>query len=69
MGCHRLFRTSLVSMARPPGGSDNSSPFVEYDRETWADLAPKAPLPLPEDDIAMVRSVGDMLDASDVVEV
>ena len=69
MGCHRLFRTSLVSMARPPGGSDNSSPFVEYDRETWADLAPKAPLPLSEDDIARVRSVGDMLDASEVVEV
>jgi type I pantothenate kinase len=56
-------------MARPSSTGENGSPFVEYDRHTWADLAPKAPLPLSETDIARVRSVGDMLDASEVVEV
>lgn len=69
MGSPWPFRTSLVSMARPSGTSENGSPFVEYDRHTWADLAPKAPLPLSETDIARVRSVGDMLDESEVVEV
>ncbi len=69
MGCHRLLRTSLDSMARPSDARENGSPFVEYDRHTWADLAPKTPLPLSEDDIARVRSVGDMLDASEVIEV
>lgn len=69
MGSPWPFRTSLDSMARPSGTRENGSPFVEYDRHTWADLAPKAPLPLSETDIARVRSVGDMLDASEVVEV
>ena len=69
MGCHPPLRTSLELMARTTGPVDNGSPFVEYDRRTWADLAPKAPLPLSEADIARVRSVGDMLDASEVVEV
>jgi len=45
MGCHRPFRTSLESMARASDARDNGSPFVEYDRQTWADLAPKAPRP------------------------
>jgi len=56
-------------MARPPSAGENGSPFVEYDRQTWAELAPKAPLPLSDADIERVRSVGDMLDASEVVEV
>ena len=56
-------------MARPPSADENGSPFVEYDRQTWAELAPKAPLPLSDADIERVRSVGDMLDASEVVEV
>jgi type I pantothenate kinase len=56
-------------MARPARTSENGSPFVEYDRQTWAALAPKAPLPLSEGDIQRVRSVGDMLDASEVTEV
>jgi len=51
----------------PPG--ENGSPFVEYDRASWARLAPHLPLPLSEDDLERVRSVGDMLDASEVTEV
>jgi len=51
----------------PPG--ENGSPFVEYERASWARLAPRLPLPLSEDDLERVRSVGDMLDASEVTEV
>ena len=49
--------------------TDNGSPFQEYDRATWAQLAPKSPLPLSEDDIERVRSIGDMLDAQEVTEI
>lgn len=69
MGYRWLFRTSLETMAKTPGSGENGSPFVEYDRQAWSDLAPRAPLPLSNEDIARVRSVGDMLDASEVVEV
>jgi type I pantothenate kinase len=56
-------------MAHGASGLDNGSPFVDYDRESWARLAPRAPLPLDEDDLARVRSAGDMLDANEVTEV
>lgn len=69
MGCSYRPPTTLVSMARHPHSSENGSPFVDYDRHAWASLAPRAPLPLNEDDIARVRSAGDMLDASEVIEV
>ena len=49
--------------------TDNGSPFQEYDRATWAQLAPKSPLPLSEDDIERVRSIGDMLDAQEVTDI
>lgn len=62
-------RTSLYGMASLSSAPDNGSPFVEYDRASWARLAPRAPLPLSEDDLARVRSVGDMLDASEVTDV
>jgi type I pantothenate kinase len=62
-------RTSLYGMASMASATDNGSPFVEYDRATWASLAPKAPLPLSDEDLARVRSVGDMLDSSEVTEV
>jgi len=56
-------------MSHPTNGLDNGSPFVDYDRETWAALAPRLPLPLSEMDLAGVRSIGDMLDAQEVIEV
>lgn len=56
-------------MAHAGSAGDNGSPFAEYDRASWAALAPKAPVPLGEDDLERVRSVGDMLDASEVTEV
>ena len=56
-------------MAHAGSAGENGSPFAEYDRASWAALAPKAPVPLGEDDLERVRSVGDMLDASEVTEV
>jgi type I pantothenate kinase len=56
-------------MAHAGSAGENGSPFAEYDRTSWAALAPKAPVPLGEDDLERVRSVGDMLDASEVTEV
>jgi len=56
-------------MASQLSGGENGSPFVEYDRASWARLAPRLPLPLSESDLARVRSVGDMLDASEVTDV
>jgi type I pantothenate kinase len=47
----------------------NGSPFEEYDRSAWAGLAPSTPMPLTEDELHQVRSMGDMLDASEVTEV
>lgn len=56
-------------MSHPLSGLDNGSPFVDYDRASWAALAPKSPLPLSEEELAGVRSIGDMLDAREVIEV
>lgn len=56
-------------MSHPSSGLDNGSPFVDYDRDSWAQLAPKSPLPLSDDELAGVRSIGDMLDAREVIEV
>ncbi len=56
-------------MAHASTGLDNGSPFVDYDRASWAELAPRSPLPLTQDDLARVRSAGDMLDAEEVTEV
>jgi type I pantothenate kinase len=47
----------------------NGSPFDEYDRAQWSDLAPRAPMPLTVEDMQRVRSIGDMLDESEVTEV
>jgi len=65
----RAGRSTVVAMASAGLEQENGSPFVEYDRATWANLAPSAPLPLTDDDLARVRSVGDMLDAREVLEV
>lgn len=56
-------------MAHQAGSGENGSPFAEYDRASWAALAPKAPLPLGDADLERVRSVGDKLDSSEVTEV
>jgi type I pantothenate kinase len=45
------------------------SPFVEIDREDWAELAPSTKLPLTEQEIIQLRGLGDRLDMSEVNDV
>ncbi len=47
----------------------HSSPFVEIDREEWAELAPAIPLPLTPNEVVELRGLGDRLDLREVSEV
>jgi type I pantothenate kinase len=49
--------------------SAQPSPFVEIDRQTWADLSPSTQLPLTEPELVQLRGLGDRLDTSEVSEV
>ncbi|WP_214407588.1 type I pantothenate kinase [Pseudonocardia lacus] len=46
-----------------------SSPFVDFDRESWARLGANTPLPLTADELHRVRSLGDEIDLDEVREV
>jgi type I pantothenate kinase len=46
-----------------------SSPFVDFDRATWARLGETTPLPLTAEELARVRSLGDAVDLDEVREV
>jgi type I pantothenate kinase len=46
-----------------------SSPFVDFDRESWAKLGENTPLPLTADELDRVRSLGDEVDLDEVREV
>jgi len=48
---------------------DSGSPFLEFDRQKWSSLSPKVVSPLSAEEINAVRSAGDMLDESEVVEI
>ncbi|HEX4401649.1 MAG TPA: type I pantothenate kinase [Galbitalea sp.] len=45
------------------------SPFVEIDRQSWAELAPSTQLPLTEPELVQLRGLGDRLDTSEVSDV
>ncbi|MDR1187398.1 MAG: type I pantothenate kinase [Bifidobacteriaceae bacterium] len=42
------------------------SPYLTFDRRTWADLASSTPLPLTEADIARIRGIGDEISLAEV---
>jgi type I pantothenate kinase len=46
-----------------------SSPFVDFDRPSWAKLGENTPLPLTADELDRVRSLGDAVDLDEVREV
>ncbi len=46
-----------------------SSPFVDFDRASWAELGRSTPLPLIADELEQVRSLGDAVDLDEVREV
>ncbi|MGE3284809.1 MAG: type I pantothenate kinase [Pseudonocardia sp.] len=48
---------------------ETSSPFVDFDRAAWAELGRQTPLPLTEEEVVAVRSLGDHVDLDEVREV
>jgi type I pantothenate kinase len=51
------------------GTREASSPFVDFDRASWAELGRSTPLPLSADELTTVRSLGDEVDLDEVREV
>ena len=48
---------------------ETSSPFVDFDRASWARLGESTPLPLTAEELERVRSLGDAVDLAEVREV
>ncbi len=46
-----------------------TTPYVEFDRRTWARLRDSTPLTLTEEDLERLRGLGDRIDLDEVVEV
>lgn len=56
--------------APPTGrGRETSSPFVDFDRSSWARLGESIPLPLTAEELDRVRSLGDEVDLDEVRQV
>ena len=56
-------------MASVSEGSENGSPFVVYERQTWARLSQTKTPQLSADQLEHIRSTGDLLDTEEVAEV
>jgi type I pantothenate kinase len=48
------------------GAREGSSPFVDFDRASWARLGEATPLPLTAEELDRVRSLGDAVDLDEV---
>jgi type I pantothenate kinase len=48
------------------GARDVSSPFVDFDRASWAKLGESTPLPLTAEELERLRSFGDAVDLDEV---
>lgn len=46
-----------------------SSPYWEFDRDLWGELAQATPLPLKQRDIERIRGLGDRIDLDEVAQV
>ncbi|MFC5996503.1 type I pantothenate kinase [Pseudonocardia hispaniensis] len=59
-----------MQMTRPAAvRSCSASPFVDFDRASWARLGAASPLPLSAAELERVRSLGDAVDLDEVREV
>src|SRR4051812_22253908 len=56
-------------MADSAASTGQASPFVEIDRDAWAELAPTTQLPLTELELVQLRGLGDLLDLREVSDV
>ncbi len=54
---------------RPPSANALPSPYVEFDRATWARLRDHHPLSLTQEDVTRLRGLGDPLDLAEVEQV
>ena len=55
--------------ARENTPRESSSPFVDFDRASWAKLGENTPLPLTADELERLRSLGDEVDLGEVRDV
>lgn len=46
--------------------SDHPSPFDHFTREQWSSLASQTPLPLTEEDVARIATLGDPIDLAEI---
>lgn len=51
------------------GNGEESSPYLELDRATWAALASETESPLTPDEVNRLRGLGDQLDINEIIEV
>ncbi len=56
-------------MATANGGTQESSPYVELDRDAWAKLGANTDQPLTPTEIERVRGLGDWLDLAEVEQI
>jgi len=59
--------TGSEPLRHPRSGGD--SPFVDFDRASWARLGETSPLPLTADELERIRSLGDHIDLDEVRQV
>jgi type I pantothenate kinase len=64
-----LPETRAPRVSTPPEAPHEASPFVDFDRESWARLGENIPLPLTAEELDQVRSLGDEVDLDEVREV
>lgn len=62
-------RSSLTFMGVHTGVRESASPFVDFDRDSWARRGADTPLPLTAAEVDALRSLGDTLDLDEVREV
>jgi len=62
-------RVGPVAPVTHPGTSRSSSPYVDFDRESWASLGESIALPLTAAELAQIRSLGDEVDLDEVRQV
>jgi type I pantothenate kinase len=64
-----LLPTRLAEFPSAGNNARSSSPFVDFDRKSWARLGDSISLPLTEAELAQIRSLGDEVDLNEVREV
>ncbi|WP_116710878.1 type I pantothenate kinase [Actinomycetospora cinnamomea] len=59
----------MSGATRNGAGAVNGSPFVDFDRESWAQLSDTSAVPLTAEELEELRSLGDPVDLDEVRDV